>query len=136
MTSSPRRGRNASEPAIRTEDCQEISSEIDDNCRPPRYRFPVTSDKRIIVVGAGIGGIAAAMLLSARGNEVDGSRKGKRHRRQMWSVDVAGRAIDCGPTVVTMREVFEEVFDALRPVPRRIRDDAKGEGPGPARLVR
>ncbi len=72
----------------------------------------MTADKRIIVVGAGIGGIAAAMLLSAGGHEVTVLEKESVIGGKMRSIDVAGRAIDCGPTVVTMREVFEELFDA------------------------
>ena len=65
---------------------------------------------RIVVIGAGAGGLAAAIDLAARGHEVlvcerAASAGGKLHVRR-----VAGREIDSGPTVLTMRAVFEDLF--------------------------
>ncbi|MFO1337380.1 MAG: phytoene desaturase family protein [Burkholderiaceae bacterium] len=65
----------------------------------------------VIVVGAGVGGLSAAVHLAALGLDVQvleraGSPGGKLRARQ-----VAGRWLDSGPTVCTMRWVFDELFD-------------------------
>jgi 1-hydroxycarotenoid 3,4-desaturase len=68
--------------------------------------------EQVIVVGAGIGGLVAAILLSARGAAVTLVERSARPGGKMRQADVAGRRIDVGPTVLTMRHVFEEIFDA------------------------
>ncbi len=69
-------------------------------------------DARVVVIGAGIGGLTSAALLAARGADVTVLEKeawvGGKARR----VAVDGAAIDGGPTVFTYREVFDEVFAA------------------------
>lgn len=65
---------------------------------------------RIVVIGAGAGGLAAAIDLAARGHDVHVFEQaavggGKLHARR-----VAGREIDSGPTVLTMKPVFEALF--------------------------
>jgi 1-hydroxycarotenoid 3,4-desaturase len=66
--------------------------------------------KKISVIGAGVGGLVAGMLLAARGHDVSlfdaaGSVGGK-----MRTLEVGGRHIDCGPTVLTLLPVFEQIF--------------------------
>jgi 1-hydroxycarotenoid 3,4-desaturase len=68
--------------------------------------------EQVIVVGAGIGGLVAAVLLSARGAAVTLVERSAGPGGKMRHADVAGRRIDVGPTVLTMRHVFEEIFDA------------------------
>lgn len=67
---------------------------------------------RVVVIGAGIGGLTSAALLAARGADVTIFEKeawvGGKARR----VEVDGAAIDGGPTVFTYRAVFDEVFAA------------------------
>ncbi|UYV15521.1 1-hydroxycarotenoid 3,4-desaturase CrtD [Porphyrobacter sp. ULC335] len=67
---------------------------------------------RVVVIGAGIGGLTSAALLAARGADVTVCEKeawvGGKARR----VTVDGAAIDGGPTVFTYRGVFDEVFAA------------------------
>ncbi|MES1984454.1 MAG: 1-hydroxycarotenoid 3,4-desaturase CrtD [Pseudomonadota bacterium] len=66
----------------------------------------------IIVIGAGVGGLVTAALLAARGQNVmvleAAAEPGGKMRRMM----VDGDAIDGGPTVFTMRHVFDEIFAA------------------------
>lgn len=69
-------------------------------------------DPRVIIVGAGIGGLACAVDLACSGARVTileraSSGGGKASVVRLGDVDV-----DAGPTVLTMLWVFEELFEA------------------------
>ncbi|MEL7296138.1 MAG: 1-hydroxycarotenoid 3,4-desaturase CrtD [Pseudomonadota bacterium] len=66
--------------------------------------------RHVIVVGAGIGGLAAALDLSARGVRVTLVEKHASPGGKMRQINVAGRLIDSGPTVFTMRWIFDDLF--------------------------
>jgi len=68
---------------------------------------------RAIVVGAGVGGLVTAALLARRGIDVVVLERAPQVGGKMRQVHSGGRAIDAGPTVLTMRWVFEEIFDSL-----------------------
>jgi 1-hydroxycarotenoid 3,4-desaturase len=68
--------------------------------------------ERAIVVGAGIGGLVAALLLSAKGVAVTLVEKSAGPGGKMRQIEIAGTRVDAGPTVLTMRSVFEEIFSA------------------------
>ncbi len=68
-------------------------------------------DPRIVIVGAGMGGLAAAALLAARGARVTVLESALRPGGKMREVEAGGKAIDVGPTVLTMRWVFEQLFE-------------------------
>jgi 1-hydroxycarotenoid 3,4-desaturase len=68
--------------------------------------------ERVVVVGAGIGGLVAAVLLSARGIAVTVVERSTAPGGKMRQIEIAGRRVDAGPTVLTMRSVFEEIFSA------------------------
>ena len=67
---------------------------------------------RIVIIGAGIGELAAAVSLASRGEDVlvleraPAPAPGGKMRR----LDVGGQFIDGGPTVLTMRWVFDQLF--------------------------
>jgi 1-hydroxycarotenoid 3,4-desaturase len=63
-----------------------------------------------IVVGAGVGGLGAAALLAASGYDVTLLERTTEPGGKIRTLDVGGRAIDAGPTVCTMRWVFDELF--------------------------
>ena len=69
-------------------------------------------DRRVIVVGAGIGGLAAALRLAARGVEVLVLDRQAGPGGKMLPVRPGGTPIDAGPTVLTMRWVFEDLLEA------------------------
>ncbi len=66
----------------------------------------------VIVVGAGIAGLVAALLLVSRGQPLRVIERAAQPGGKMREVEVAGRRLDAGPTVFTMRWVFDEIFRA------------------------
>jgi len=66
----------------------------------------------IIVIGAGIGGLSAAISLASRGLPVLVLERQAKPGGKLHSVSISGQAIDSGPTVLTMRHVFDELFHA------------------------
>ncbi len=64
----------------------------------------------IVIIGAGIGGLVSAALLSARGVPVVVCEKEDSPGGKVRQVGVDGAGIDAGPTVFTMRDVFEDIF--------------------------
>lgn len=69
--------------------------------------------ERVIVIGAGVGGLVTAALLARRGLDVTVLDRAGAVGGKMRRLDAGGRAVDGGPTVLTMRWVFEEIFTAL-----------------------
>ena len=67
---------------------------------------------RVVIVGAGIGGLACAIDLAAAGLDVTVVERAERAGGKMREVEVGGSAVDCGPTVLTMRWVFDAIFEA------------------------
>ncbi|MEH6789291.1 1-hydroxycarotenoid 3,4-desaturase CrtD [Parasphingorhabdus sp.] len=65
-----------------------------------------------IIIGAGIGGLVSAALLSARGVPVTVLEKEKSPGGKVRQLDVEGANIDAGPTVFTMRDVIDDIFSA------------------------
>lgn len=64
----------------------------------------------IIVIGAGIGGLAAAMRLAHAGCDVTVIERLTAPGGKMRLVDSLAGPIDAGPSALTMRFVFEELF--------------------------
>jgi 1-hydroxycarotenoid 3,4-desaturase len=71
------------------------------------------SSRRVVVIGAGTAGLSAALSLAARGLEVTVVERAAHPGGKMREAVLADRRIDCGPTVFTMRWVFDELFDSL-----------------------
>ena len=67
---------------------------------------------RILVIGAGVGGLVAALELAAAGRDVLVLERAATPGGKMRQVVAGGVALDAGPTVLTMRWVFEEIFAA------------------------
>lgn len=66
----------------------------------------------VIVVGAGMGGLSAAADLATRGARVSVFERASNPGGKMRQVDVGGHGIDAGPTVFTMRWIFDGLFEA------------------------
>jgi 1-hydroxycarotenoid 3,4-desaturase len=65
---------------------------------------------RVIVIGAGAAGLAASIDLATRGIAVTLLDSGPRPGGKIGQAHPGGAAVDSGPTVLTMRWVFEALF--------------------------
>ncbi|MDX2308638.1 MAG: phytoene desaturase family protein [Hyphomicrobium sp.] len=65
---------------------------------------------RVVVIGAGAGGLAAAVDLARNGADVTVLERAASPGGKMRQVVVDGHGIDAGPTVFTMRWIFEGLF--------------------------
>lgn len=66
--------------------------------------------KRAVVIGSGIGGLTAAALLAVRGLAVTVVEKEAGPGGKVRQLCVGGHSIDAGPTVFTLRDVFDSIF--------------------------
>jgi 1-hydroxycarotenoid 3,4-desaturase len=65
----------------------------------------------VVIIGAGIGGLTSAALLAARGARVTVIEKEVEVGGKARCVEVDGVGVAGGPTVFTMRDVFDSVFE-------------------------
>lgn len=68
--------------------------------------------RRVVVVGAGPGGLAAAMLLRASGADVTVLERGDRVGGRTASIEQDGFTFDVGPTFFLYPEILREIFAA------------------------
>ncbi len=68
---------------------------------------------KVAVIGAGMGGLAAALRLAAQGFDVTVLERAAGPGGKMRRVTVGTSRLDAGPTVFTMKWVFERLFDAI-----------------------
>ena len=67
---------------------------------------------RVVVVGAGMGGLACAIDLARSGFMVTVVERAAAPGGKMREIDLGGVRVDAGPTVLTMPWVFEDIFQA------------------------
>jgi 1-hydroxycarotenoid 3,4-desaturase len=65
---------------------------------------------KVIVVGAGVAGLVSALELARAGFEVQVFERQQTPGGKVRQVFAGGRPVDSGPTVFTMRWVFERIF--------------------------
>jgi phytoene desaturase len=67
---------------------------------------------RIVVIGAGVGGLAAAARLAATGHDVTVCEQGPDSGGKLGRFEQDGFVFDTGPSLLTMPDVFEDLFRA------------------------
>lgn len=67
-------------------------------------------ENRVVIVGAGAGGLAAAIACASQGLDVVLLERADGPGGKMRRVEAGGLGIDAGPTVFTMRWVFEDLL--------------------------
>jgi phytoene desaturase len=67
----------------------------------------------IAIIGAGMGGVAAALRLRQLGHQVTVFEKGSRPGGRSNVIERNGFRIDTGPTILVMREAFEDTYQAV-----------------------
>jgi len=70
----------------------------------------MSKSPKILIVGAGIGGLSAALELAHHGLDVTVLEKSQHPGGKIRQVNVDNAMIDSGPTVFTMRWIFEKLF--------------------------
>lgn len=78
-----------------------------------------TDGKKIAVIGAGFGGLSAAIRLAHAGYEVTVYDRQEHIGGKAGSIREGGYRFDTGPSLVTMREIFAQLFEE---VGRRLED--------------
>jgi phytoene desaturase len=73
----------------------------------------MSSPNKIIVIGAGVGGLSAAVRLAHQGYQVEVLEKGPEAGGRCGQLRVGGFTFDTGPTLLLMPEVLEETFQAV-----------------------
>jgi phytoene desaturase len=76
-------------------------------------------ESAIIIIGAGIGGLSAAIRLAAAGQEVLIFEQNVEPGGKMSHLQAEGFTWDRGPSVITMRHVFDDLFKSAS---RRLED--------------
>lgn len=67
--------------------------------------------KKIVVVGAGLGGLSAAISLRQQGYEVDIYEKNPQIGGKLNLLQSNGYTFDLGPSILTLPHLFERLFD-------------------------
>ncbi len=68
------------------------------------------SSKRVAVVGAGLGGLSAAISLAQEGYAVEIFEKNRQVGGKLNELDIEGYRFDLGPSILTLPEHFETLF--------------------------
>ncbi len=69
--------------------------------------------EQVVVVGAGLAGLSAALHLAGRGCSVTVVERGSHPGGRVGRLDVDGYRLDTGPTVLTMPDIIEDAFAAV-----------------------
>jgi len=67
----------------------------------------------VVVVGAGLSGLSAALQLAGRGRSVTVVERYGYPGGRMGQADIRGYKIDTGATVLTMPDIIEDAFNAV-----------------------
>ena len=76
-----------------------------------RFDKPIQRRARAVVIGAGVGGLASAIRLASSGMAVTLLERHNHTGGKIRTVPSVAGPVDAGPTVLTMRHVFDDLFE-------------------------
>ncbi|MCC5885148.1 MAG: phytoene desaturase [Gammaproteobacteria bacterium] len=79
--------------------------------KEPKPRAGPRSSPRVLIIGAGIGGLTAAVELARSGAQVTVLESADGPGGKLRPAAVGGTLVDTGPTVLTLRDVFDGLFE-------------------------
>jgi diapolycopene oxygenase len=68
-------------------------------------------DKKIAIIGGGLGGLSAAISLRANGHDVTLYEKNNHFGGKLNIIEKDGYSFDLGPSILTMPHIFEALFE-------------------------
>lgn len=74
------------------------------------HHFPTKSPKHIVVIGGGMGGLAAAARLAKKGHKVSLFEAGERLGGKCQTEHLGAFAFDTGPSLLTLPAVYRDLF--------------------------
>ena len=77
------------------------------------HQLPIANKERVIIVGAGIGGLAASLRLSHMGYNVKVFETAETAGGKLRTITGQTGEIDIGPTVLTLLPVFQNLFRSV-----------------------
>jgi phytoene desaturase len=80
---------------------------------PARLRTVIGATDHVVIVGAGLGGLSAALRLAGTGRQVTVLEREKVPGGRAGLLETAGYRFDTGPTVLTMPELLRDAFAAV-----------------------
>src|SRR5690606_33630894 len=69
--------------------------------------------QQVVIIGAGMGGLAAALRLQAHGFDVTVLEKQPRPGGRSSVIEECGFRVDTGPTILVMKDAFEDTYRAI-----------------------
>jgi len=78
--------------------------------RPLGEEMPEKQEKRVVVIGSGLGGLSAAINLAREGFRVDLFEKNGKIGGKLNFLRERGYSFDLGPSILTLPHVFQELF--------------------------
>ena len=88
-----------------------MTAQLDPDANAPSTALPNTPSTRAVVIGAGLGGIAAAIRLQASGVQVTLVDNRDKPGGRAYVYEDKGYTFDGGPTVITDPSALEELFE-------------------------
>ncbi len=83
---------------------------IEKNINTNNKKIPRSKKKKVIIIGAGPGGLSSGMILASRGFDVSILEKETTIGGRNASIKINGFTFEVGPTFIILPQVFQEIF--------------------------
>ena len=97
---------------VQSDEAVAVASASDTRPVGPNANEPGAPNDHVAIIGSGVGALSAAIKCRAAGMSVSVFEKNKHLGGKLGAIRVKGRAIDSGPTVFTLKPLFDELFES------------------------